>query len=138
VSGWISVKAPVAIEIRENGRLIGTSDTDKIMLAAGRHDVELVNETLGYHTTRSLQVPAGKVAAISLDMPQGTININAAPWAEVFIDGRRVGETPIGNLSLPIGPHEVLFRHPQLGEKRQAVSVTANAPVRVGVDMNAK
>jgi PEGA domain-containing protein len=135
VSGWLTVKAPVTIELRENGRMIGTSDTDKIMLAAGRHDVELVNETLGYRTTRAVQVPAGKVASISLEMPQGSINLNASPWAEVFIDGKRVGETPIGNLSVTIGPHEVLFRHPQLGEKRQAVSVTLNAPVRLSVDM---
>ena len=72
---------------------------------------------------------------LALDMPQGTINLNAAPWAEVFIDGKRVGETPIGNLSIAIGAHEVLFRHPQLGEKRQAVSVTLKAPVRLSVDM---
>ncbi len=135
VSGWIAVKSPVAVEVRENGRLIGTSDTDKIMMATGRHDVELVNDTLGYRATRAIQVPPGKVAAITLEMPQGTININASPWAEVFIDGRRAGETPIGNLPLTIGPHEVLFRHPQLGEKRQAVSVTLNAPVRLSVDM---
>jgi len=115
--------------------MIGTSDTDKIMMAAGRHDVELVNETLGYRATRSVQVPPGKVAGLSVDMPQGTININAAPWAEVWIDGRRVGETPIGNLPISIGSHEVVFRHPQLGEKRQAVSVTLNAPVRLSIDM---
>jgi hypothetical protein len=105
------------------------------MMAAGRHDLELVNETLGYRASRTIQVPAGKVSAISLDLPQGTINLNASPWAEVFVDGRRAGETPIGNLSLPIGPHEIVFRHPQLGEKKQAVSVTLNAPVRLSVDM---
>jgi hypothetical protein len=135
VSGWISMKAPVTIEVRENGKLLGTTDTDRIMLAAGRHDVELSNDTLGYHATRSVTVPAGKVAPVTVDLPQGVINLNAAPWAEVFIDGRRVGETPIGNLPVTIGPHEVVFRHPQLGEKRQAVSVTLNAPVRVSVDM---
>jgi len=135
VSGWLTVKAPVSVEVREGGRRIGTSDTDKIMMAAGRHDVELVNETLGYRATRSVQVPPGKVAGLSVDMPQGTININAAPWAEVWIDGRRVGETPIGNLPISIGSHEVVFRHPQLGEKRQAVSVTLNAPVRLSIDM---
>jgi hypothetical protein len=135
VSGWISIKAPVTIELRENGRQIGTSDTDRIMMAAGRHDVELVNQTLGYHVTRTVQVPPGKVAPLAVDLPQGTININASPWAEVFIDGRRVGETPIGNLTLTIGPHDVLFRHPQLGEKHQAVSVTLNTPVRLSVDM---
>jgi hypothetical protein len=135
VSGWIALKAPVAIEARENGKLLGTTDTDRIMLAAGRHDIELSNETLGYHATRAVVVPPGKVASVSVELPQGLINLNAAPWAEVFIDGRRVGETPIGNLPVTIGPHEVVFRHPQFGEKRQAVSVTLNAPVRVSVDM---
>jgi hypothetical protein len=53
----------------------------------------------------------------------------------VFIDGQRVGETPIGNLSVPIGPHEVVFRHPQFGEKRHAISVTLSGPVRLSVDM---
>jgi hypothetical protein len=135
VSGWLSVKSAVAIEVRENGRLIGTTDADRIMMAAGRHDVELVNETLGYRVTRSIQVPPGKVASLSVDMPQGVINLNASPWAEVWIDGRRVGETPIGNLPMSIGSHEVIFRHPQLGEKRQAVSVTLKAPVRLSVEM---
>jgi hypothetical protein len=135
VSGWFSVKSPVTMELRENGRQIGTTDTDKIMMAAGRHDIEIVNDTLGYRAVRSVLVPPGRVSSISLEMPQGTININASPWAEVFIDNRRVGETPIGNLPVAIGPHEVLFRNPQFGDKRQAVSVTLNAPVRLSVDM---
>lgn len=135
VSGWLVLKAPVTIEVRENGKLLGTTDTDRIMLSAGRHDIELTNDTLGYRATRSVVVPPGRVAPVTVELPQGTINLNAAPWAEVFIDGRRVGETPIGNLPITIGSHEVVFRHPQFGEKRQAVSVTLNAPVRVSVDM---
>lgn len=135
VSGWLSVKAPVAIEVHENGRLIGTTEADRIMMAAGRHDIELVNDTLGYRVARSIQVPPGKVTPLAVDLPQGVLNVNASPWAEVWIDGRRVGETPIGNLPMSIGPHEVVFRHPQLGEKRQAVSVTLKAPVRLSVDM---
>ena len=132
---WLTVKSPVSVEIREGGRLIGTTESDRIMLAAGRHDLELSNETLGYTATKTINVPAGKVAPLTIDMPQGVVNLNAAPWAEVWIDGKRVGETPIGNLSVAIGSHEILFRHPQLGEKRQAVSVTLKAPVRLSVDM---
>jgi PEGA domain-containing protein len=135
VSGWLSVKAPFAIEVHENGRLIGTTDADKIMMAAGRHDIELVNDTLGYRATRSIQVPPGKVTPLTVELPLGVLNVNASPWAEVWIDGRRVGETPIGNLPMSIGSHEVVFRHPQLGEKRQAVSVTLKAPLRLSVDM---
>jgi PEGA domain-containing protein len=123
------------MEIREQGRLLGTTDADRLMITAGRHELDLVNETLGYRASRVVVVGPGKVASISLELPMGVINLNAAPWAEVWIDGRRVGETPIGNLSVSIGPHEVVFKHPQFGEKRQAVSVTLGAPVRLSVDM---
>ena len=90
---------------------------------------------LGYAVTRVVQVPAGKTAPIKVDLPNGVVNLNASPWAEVFIDGKRVGETPIGNLSVPIGPHEVVFRNPELGEKRHAISVSLAAPLRLSVDM---
>jgi hypothetical protein len=131
----LTVKAPFSLEIREEGRLIGTSDADRLMLAAGRHDIQLVNQVMGYRATRAITVMPGKVESIKVDLPNGVINLNASPWAEVWVDGNRVGETPIGNLSIPIGPHEIVFRHPQFGEKRHAVSVTLNGPTRVSVDM---
>lgn len=135
VSGWVSVKAPFTMEIREQGRLLGTSDAERLMLAAGRHELDLVNDALGFRASRVVVVGPGKVAPISLELPMGTVNLNAAPWAEVWIDGRRVGETPIGNLNVSIGPHEVVFKHPQFGEKRHAISVTVGTPVRLSVDM---
>ncbi|HET7218108.1 MAG TPA: PEGA domain-containing protein [Vicinamibacterales bacterium] len=135
VSGWLTVKSPFSLEIREDGRLIGTSEADRLMLAAGRHDIQLVNEVMGYRATRAVTVQPGKVESIRVDLPNGVMNLNATPWAEVWVDGNRVGETPIGNLSIPIGPHEIVFRHPQFGEKRHAVSVTLNGPTRVSVDM---
>jgi hypothetical protein len=135
VSGWVSVKAPFLIEIREDGQLIGTTETDRLMLASGRHVLEFVNPTLGFRESRTVQVLPGKVASLEIELPQGSVSLNAAPWAEVWIDGRRIGETPIGNVSVPIGPHEIVFRHPELGEKKQAVSVTTGAPVRVSVSM---
>jgi len=138
VSGWLSVTAPVDVQIFENKRLLGTSQSDRIMVSAGRHEIEIVNEVLGYRSVKTVQVPAGRVAAIKVEWPRGTIAINAVPWAEVWIDGDRVGETPIGNHTLPIGPHEIVFRHPELGELRHAATVTMNAPARVSVDLRKK
>jgi hypothetical protein len=135
VSGWVSVSAPFAMQVFEGGELIGTSESDRIMISAGKHVFEIVNDALGYRVTRTVQVLPGKVAPIGIELPNGTVNVNAVPWAEVWIDNRRIGETPIANVSLPIGPHEVVFRHPQFVEKRQAISVTASTPVRVSVDM---
>ena len=63
------------------------------------------------------------------------VRVGNAGGLALNLNGKPVGETPIGNLSVPIGPHEILFRHPQFGEKRHAVSVTAGVPVRISVEM---
>ena len=138
VSGWVAVSSPVEMQLFEKDHLLGTSRTDRIMVTAGRHEIDIVNEELGYHATRTLQVPAGKVAPINVELPSGSIAINAAPWAEVWIDGSRIGETPIGNLTLTLGKHEVVFRHPELGEQHFTATVTLKSPARLSVDMTKK
>ena len=138
VSGWMSVTAPADVQIFEKNRLIGTSQSDRLMVSAGKHDIDIVNDTIGYHTTRTVQVSAGKVTPIKVEFPKGTIALNAVPWAEVWVDGEKIGDTPIGNLSLSLGPHEVVFRHPELGEQRHAALITLKAPARLSVDLRKK
>ena len=136
--GWISVSTPKTVQLFEDGRLLGSSDSERLMVPAGTHQLEIVNESLGYRSTRAVQVSAGKVSAVKIEFPKGTIALNAIPWADVWIDGEKVGETPIGNLPLTIGTHEVIFRHPDLGEQRQLVTVTLTAPTRLSVEMKKK
>jgi hypothetical protein len=136
--GWISVSTPKPVQLFEDGRLLGSSDSERLMVPPGTHQVEIVNEALGYRSTRAVQVTAGKVSAIKVEFPTGTIALNAIPWADVWIDGEKVGETPIGNLPVTIGAHEIIFRHPELGEQRHLTTVTLTAPARLSVDMRKK
>ncbi len=138
VSGWVAINAPADVQVYEDGRLIGSSRSDRIMVAVGRHDLELVNDALGFRSTKAVDVSAGQVATVRPDWPTGTMAVNAQPWAEVFIGGERVGETPIGSVSMPIGTHEVVFRHPDLGERRTTATVTTGAATRVSMDMRTK
>lgn len=136
VGGWLSVSAPVDLQLFEGGVLVGSTETDRIMLSVGRHRIDAVNKTVGYETSSVVQVSAGSVARLKLEIPNGTLNINAAPWAEVAVDGKPLGPTPLGNISLPVGSHNVVFTHPQLGERRQAVVVTLNGTNRISVNLN--
>jgi len=136
--GWISVSTPKTVQLFEDGRLLGSSDSERLMVPAGTHQIEIVNESLGYRSTRAVQITAGKVSAIKIEFPKGTIALNAVPWADVWIDGEKVGETPIGNLPLTVGTHEIIFRHPDFGEQRQLATITLTAPTRLSVDMRKK
>ena len=138
VSGWITITAPAELQIYENQKLLGSSRTDRIMVAAGRHEIEFSNDALGYRSAQTIQVSPGQVARLRPEWPQGTIAINATPWANVTLDGQELGETPVGNTSVAVGTHEVIFRHPQLGEQRVTATVTATAPARLSVDMRKK
>jgi serine/threonine protein kinase len=138
VSGWVTVQAPAEVQIFEEGRLVGTSASERVMVTTGRHAFDIVNNALGFHARQVVTVAPGKVATIKLQWPTGTLALNAQPWADVFIAGQRVGETPIGSVTLPIGTHEVTFRHPELGEQVVRATVTTAAPARVSVDMRKK
>jgi hypothetical protein len=132
--GWVSISSPLVLQVLEDDRKLGTSETDRIVLPAGQHTLRILNQRLGFQTARVVHVPAGGGASLKIDPPNGVVNLNALPWAEAWIDGRQVGDTPLGNVKLPIGEHEAVFRHPQFGERRQTFLVTANEPARVAVD----
>jgi PEGA domain len=136
--GWITLSTPFNVQVFEAGRMVGTSEIDRIMLPPGNRDLEFVADSLGFRQSLRVSISPGRAAPVSLTIPRVAMNINALPWAEVYIDGIRIGDTPLANVIQPIGDHEIVFRHPQLGEKRQVTRVTARDSLRVSVDMRAR
>jgi PEGA domain len=133
--GFLTVEAPVEMQLLEGGKLVGTTRMDRIILPAGQHEIEAVNEALGYSATQKVTIAADRPTRVQFDVPTAKINVNAIPWADVTIDGANVGQTPIGNLSIAIGAHEIVYRHPQLGEQRQTITVTVAGPNRFSTTM---
>ncbi|MBI3200431.1 MAG: PEGA domain-containing protein [Myxococcales bacterium] len=64
---------------------------------------------------------------------QGTLNINSIPVANVVLDGRPVGSTPLVGLKVSAGPHSVVFIHPEQGRKASGTTVKAGATSTVAV-----
>jgi hypothetical protein len=132
---WISVVAPFELQVFDGSALIGNSTTSRILVLAGRHTIKLVNAELQYEAVQTIDVEAGRVATIRVEVPNGVLHVNAVPWAEVFVDGRRVGETPIANLAVPIGAHEITLRNPKFPEQKRSVVISLAGPSRLGVDL---
>jgi len=134
-TGGIRLVVPFDVEVFEGSRRLGSTATGIISAPAGRHELELVNGRLGYRARQVVNVTAGQVASVSVSPPNGRLSINALPWAEVFIGGKSMGETPLANLSVPLGEHEIIFRHPQLGERRQTAVVRQGSVTRVSANL---
>jgi hypothetical protein len=128
--GGVKLASTIDLQVFESNNLLG-STAGPIAINEGTHALDLVNDLLGFRTTKTINVKAGQMTAITVPVPDGRVSINAVPWADVVIDGTPAGQTPIANLALKIGQHEVVFRHPQLGEQRQTITVKTDGLTRV-------
>jgi PEGA domain len=126
-SGGVRLSTPIELKVLLGDRVLGSSADGPIVTSAGTHELEFINTELGFHARRAVTFRAGEITTLAIPVPRGRINVNATPWAEVWIDGRALGETPLGNVEVSIGEHELVFRHPDLGERRQRVVVRADA-----------
>jgi hypothetical protein len=124
----------VSLNVSEGGRALGASG-QPIQVPAGRHTLEIGREDLGYRVVQVVEVKPGQSHRVQPSLPSGVANLNATPWAEVWIDGRKVGETPLGHIQLTIGPHEVQFRHPELGEQTRTLVVPMGSVALLSVDL---
>lgn len=128
--GGIKVTSTIDLQVFKDGALLGSS-AGPIAINDGSHVIDLVNESLGFRYRETISVKAGQLTSIKIAVPNGRVSINANPWAEVLIDGIPAGQTPLANIALAIGSHEVVFRHPQFPEQRQTVVVKVAGLTRV-------
>jgi hypothetical protein len=131
-SGWVTFESPIELRVLSGGQPAG-STRGRVALSAGAHEFELVNDLYEIRQIISARVAAGQGTRLAVPLPSGLLSINALPWADVWVDGSPVGTTPLANLNLKVGTHQVLLRHPTLGERQQTVVVKAVTPARLGV-----
>ena len=135
LAGWLSVQAPFELEVLDAGEIVGTTSLSRMMLPAGRRDLELINRSLEFVERRRIQIAPGKTSAITVAPPRVAININARPWADVSVDGVSLGQTPLANAMMAIGSRQIVFSHPELGERRHDVVITTRAGQRISFDL---
>ena len=136
-SGGVRLVTPIELKVLLGDRVLGSTADGPIIHTAGTHQLDLVNTVLGFRTRMPVTFRPGVIGSVNVTVPPGRLSVNAQPWAEVFLDGKQVGETPLANLSVPVGEHEVIFRHPNYqGERRQTITVRADQPARVSTSFD--
>jgi len=134
-SGGVRLTSPIELQVLEGERVLGSSSDGLIVATAGVHQLDFINTAIGYRLRQTVTIKAGEIIPMKVQPPDGRVSINAQPWAQVWIDGNLVGETPLANLTVAPGEHEITFRHPQLGEHRQIAMVKSGTPTRISATL---
>lgn len=72
--------------------------------------------------------PPAPVAPAPVD--PGRLSVNSTPWGEVFLDGRRVGPTPVLGVELPPGRHRLRIARPGYEPYEQDIEIASGDRVR--------
>ena len=134
-SGGLRLTAPIELQVLEGERVLGSSVDGPIVASAGVHQLDFINTAIAYRSRQTVTIKAGEIIPLKVQPPDGRVSINAQPWAQVWIDGNLVGETPLANLTVAAGEHEIIFRHPQLGERRETTIVKSGVQTRVSATL---
>lgn len=136
---------PTGAQVRLDGVVLGrTPYTWAGTLVGSRHEVELSVE--GYTPeTFQVEVPSDPGQAVvrrvleprstrPAAVATGSVTIHSSPgWATVWIDGKQLkSRTPVKELSLPVGPHEVrVFSPAYQREFKRVVTVVEGQDIPI-------
>ena len=134
-SGWLAVYAPFEIVIAEANRVLRPDERGQVLLPPGMHDLRVSNRTLGYEATWSVEVKPGATTNLRVTPEPSKLTVTSPEPAEVWVDGTKIGDTPLNAAPVPLGTHEVLVKRAGGAERRFTVTVgvkpfTLNADFR--------
>jgi serine/threonine-protein kinase len=85
--------------------------------------------------------PVGPPAKLGSKKPiprPALLSVQTTPWSEIFVDGKKVGTTPLIKIVVSAGRHRVRFQNPmlKLGSYEISVEFPAGREVRCIVNLN--
>jgi len=119
-NGSLAVSSPTAAEIYQGDKLLGSTPTT-LQLPAGTYTLEYRHDNLRTTVTHVIKANQTTTALVTFDT---VVQINARPWAQVYIDGAQrqaLGQTPLSNVHVPIGKN-LIFENPGFPAKTYRVT----------------
>jgi len=134
--GQLLVVAEPWAQVAVDGVEKGETPLTEMRLAAGSHEIVISNPNFVGVIRDKVQIHAGETIQRKYSFNEsGSLRLLVKPWADVYVDGRHAGQTPLGALRVPPGNHRILLRHPELGEKTTVVEVVRNRETLLEVEM---
>ena len=125
--GRMSITASMPCDVSIDGKSRGRTPIADLALAAGRHQVRCEGAGFAIAAERTVKMAAGSRTPVNFEFSR--INVSdLTPWAQVFIDGKKVDRTPT-SVRVPAGTHKVRLLAADGREAVKMIDVSANRPV---------
>ncbi|WP_224362865.1 serine/threonine protein kinase [Hyalangium versicolor] len=103
-------------QIRINGQFAGFASATVSRLPPGPVHVEVYDSVKGLRKRQTIVLEPGDNGVQRILVEQGTLELRIVPFATVYVDGKLLGVTPLGPISLYEGTHDLRLENTELGK----------------------
>jgi transcriptional regulator with XRE-family HTH domain len=119
-TGRLALNSPVTTDIYLDGKYLGSTPVT-LELPAGPQTLEYRHQGLQKLVTHFVHPNETMATKITFEV---TVQVNAEPWAQVFLEGSEkqiLGQTPLSGIVVPVGS-TLVFENPNFPRKRYQVT----------------
>jgi serine/threonine-protein kinase len=133
-TGFISVTTEPPADIFLGKKKLGRGSVQQAKVPAGKHTLKVVLRK-GTRRTMAVNIKQGGHVEKSVAFGSGTLRIVVLPWADVWVDGKKKGQTPMPAMDLLEGSHKVRLVNDQLGkDDKKTVRIRPGKESKIRLD----
>ena len=118
--GYLTLRTEPWADVYLGAEKLGTTPLIRAPVPSGKRTLLLKNEKVGFSRKLNLTIEPGKELKQAVVVEQGAIKVDGPAGIEVWLDGARLGTTPLAAFDVVEGRHDV-----RLGAMSKPVKVRA-------------
>jgi hypothetical protein len=117
----LAVESGEPADVLLDGKRVGAAPV-KLKVSPGAHTVQLSSASYGKAPLAHVTARSGESTAYREPFALGRLNVSVKPWADVYLDGAKIGQTPLAGRAAAVGRHQLRLVAPS-GEKTLEIQV---------------
>ncbi len=82
-------------------------------LAPGTHRIKLVSKPKMINYKTSIKIESNKELTKTIMLKKGKLSLSVKPWANIYVNGKKIGQTPIPPKVLYEGTYNIVLKNPK-------------------------
>lgn len=117
-----------------DGKPHGTTPLTLHKIPVGNHEIAV--EAYGARVVKDIEVKPRTLSSIDLRLYGGCLEVTCQPQAEIWLNERRLGQSPLKMTGLPVGDHVLLVRCQGYCEKKYPVRLEKGPVAKLDIKLS--
>ncbi len=123
--GSLTITTMADVNIIIDGKNVGTGSANNISLKPGNHTIKLESKAKMLNYTTYIKIQSGKSITKDIQLQKGKLAVSVKPWADVYVNGKKIGTTPFPPMELYEGDYTIKLENPKGSPIIKEVTVKA-------------